>query len=147
MTPVVQWLLLLNIGAHIVLGMYPGMRIELAFIPLLMLERPWTLITYTFVHAGFFHLLMNMLGLYFFGPRLEARLGSRTFLGLYLVSGLGGALLSLFTPAAAVVGASGAVFGVLLGFALFWPHEPIYLCAVVPLPARVLLLMLAVPSP
>src|SRR5690606_31719171 len=68
MTAVVQWLLLLDIGAHIVLGMYPGMRIELAFIPLLILDRPWTLITYTFVHAGFFHLLMNMLGLYFFGP-------------------------------------------------------------------------------
>lgn len=146
MTPVVQWLLLLNIGAHILLGNNQLLRIDLAFIPALVLSRPWTLITYMFVHGGFLHLLMNMLGLFFFGPRLEARLGSRAFLGLYLVSGLGGALLSLFTPYAAVIGASGAVFGVMLAFAVFWPHEPIMLWAIVPVPARVLVIIMAVLS-
>lgn len=146
MTPVVQWLLLLNIGAHILLGANPGMRFELAFIPALVVARPWTLVTYMFVHGGFLHLLMNMLGLYFFGPRVEARLGSRGFLGLYLTSGLCGALLCLLTPLAAVVGASGAVFGVMLAFAAFWPHEPIMLWAIVPVPARVLVIVMAVLS-
>ena len=51
--------------------------------------RPWTLFTYMFLHAGFMHLLFNMIGLFFFGPRLEARLGSKGFLGLYFLSGLG----------------------------------------------------------
>ncbi|MFO7262048.1 MAG: rhomboid family intramembrane serine protease [bacterium] len=146
MTPVVQWLLLLNIGVHILLGYNPLLRIDLAFIPALVVSRPWTLITYMFVHGSFWHLLMNMLGLFFFGPRVEARLGSRAFLGLYLVSGLGGALFSLFTPYAAVIGASGAVFGVMLAFAMFWPHEPILLWAVVPVPARLLVIVMAVLS-
>jgi hypothetical protein len=70
----------------------------------------------------------------------------RAFLGLYLASGLAGALFSLATPFAAVVGASGAVFGVLLGFAMFWPHEPILLWAIVPIPARVLVIVMAVLS-
>jgi membrane associated rhomboid family serine protease len=151
MTSVTQWLLLLNIGAHLLLGASPALRYDLAFVPALVFVRPWTLLTYMFVHASLMHLLMNMLGLFFFGPRLEARLGGRAFLGLYVVSGLGGALLSVFTamlglfpPAAPIVGASGAVFGVLLAFAMFWPHEPIYLWAVVPVPARLLVIILAV---
>jgi membrane associated rhomboid family serine protease len=151
MTSVTQWLLLLNIGAHLLLGPNQGLRYELAFVPALVLVKPWTLLTYMFVHANLMHLLMNMLGLFFFGPRLEARLGGRAFLGLYVVSGLGGALLSvfsamlgLFPPGVPIVGASGAVFGVLLAFAMFWPHEPIYLWAVIPVPARLLVIILAV---
>src|SRR5690554_4043578 len=97
MTSVTQWLLLLNIGAHLLLGPNQGLRYELAFVPALVLVKPWTLLTYMFVHANLMHLLMNMLGLFFFGPRLEARLGGRAFLGLYVVSGLGGALLSVFS--------------------------------------------------
>ena len=77
-----------------------------------------------------------MIGLFFFGPRLESRLGSRGFLLLYFVSGLGGAVFSLlFAREAAVVGASGAVFGVLLGFAMFWPRERIYIWGVLPVQA------------
>ena len=76
--------------------------------------------TYMFLHAGLAHLLFNMIGLFFFGPRLESRLGFKGFLLLYFLSVLGGAVFSLvFAREAAVVGASGAVFGVLLGFALF----------------------------
>ena len=46
------------------------------FVPALLLARPWTLVTYMFLHAGFTHILFNMLGLYFFGPRVEQRIGS-----------------------------------------------------------------------
>src|SRR5690606_6835736 len=83
MTPVVQWLLLLNIGVHILLGYNPLLRIDLAFIPALVVSRPWTLITYMVVHGSFWHLLVNMLGLFVFGPRAEERLGSRAVLGLH----------------------------------------------------------------
>ncbi|MGH7754567.1 MAG: rhomboid family intramembrane serine protease, partial [Gemmatimonadales bacterium] len=100
---------------------------------------PWTLFTYMFVHAGTAHLLFNMLGLYFFGPRLEVQLGGRSFLGLYFVSGLTGALLSFASPVtrnAGIVGASGAIYGVFLGYARFWPHDRILIWGIVPVRAR-----------
>ena len=109
--------------------------------------RPWTALTYTFLHADFMHLLFNMIGLFFFGPRLEERLGGRDFLILYFGSGMGGAILSfIFAPASAVVGASGAVFGVLLGFAYFWPRENIHIWGVIPIQARWLAILLVAVS-
>ena len=108
---------------------------------------PWQLLTYGFLHGDLWHIFFNMLGLYFFGPRLEVRLGSRDFILLYLVSGLSGALLSFFfSPNAAIVGASGAVFGVLLGFAHFWPEERILIWFVIPVPARVMVIGFAILS-
>ena len=96
---------------------------------------------------GMMHLLFNMLGLYFFGPRLEERLGSRNFLILYLLSGITGALLSLVLgPSAAVLGASGAIFGVMLGFAWFWPDAPIHIYGIIPVPARLLVIITTVLS-
>ncbi len=99
--------------------------------------RPWTLFTYMFLHAGLMHLIFNMIGLFFFGPRLEARLGARGFLGLYFLSGLGGAAFSFaFSYGAPVVGASAAVYGIIIGFAMYWPREPIYIYGVLPVQAR-----------
>jgi membrane associated rhomboid family serine protease len=116
----------------------------LALYPPAILFQPWGVFTYMFVHAGFMHILFNMIGLFFFGPRLEMQLGSKSFLNLYLLSGLGGAALSfVFAWQAAVVGASGAVFGVLLGFAYFWPRERIYIWGILPVEARWLVGVLA----
>jgi len=99
--------------------------------------RPWTLFTYMFLHGGLMHLLFNMIGLFFFGPRLEARLGARGFLGLYFLSGLGGAAFSFpFSYYSPVVGASAAVYGIIIGFAMYWPREPIYIYGVLPVQAR-----------
>jgi len=99
--------------------------------------RPWTLFTYMFLHAGLMHLLFNMIGLFFFGPRLEARLGSRGFLGLYFLSGLGGAAFSFaFSYGSPVVGASAAVYGIIIGFAMYWPRELIYIYGLIPVQAR-----------
>jgi membrane associated rhomboid family serine protease len=109
--------------------------------------RPWTLFTYMFLHAGLMHLLFNMIGLYFFGPRLEARLGARGFLGLYFLSGLGGAAFTfVFSYGAPVVGASAAVYGIIVGFAMYWPREPIYLYGVLPVQARWLAIAVVVIS-
>lgn len=69
-----------------------------------------------------------MITLFFFGPRVEERLGGRRFLLLYFISGIMGGLLSLaFTPRVGIVGASGAIFGVSLAFARFWPRARIYI--------------------
>jgi len=143
MTPWVLRLLIANVVIFFVTSAQPLLARLLAFVPALVLQRPWSVLTYMFVHAGFAHLLFNMIGLFFFGPRLEQRLDSRGFLALYFVSGIGGALFSfLFEPRAAVVGASGAVYGVLLAFAYYWPREKIYIWGVLPIEARWLALML-----
>jgi membrane associated rhomboid family serine protease len=117
---------------------------QLVLIPALIPIRPWTLVTYMFLHGGLGHVAFNMLALYFFGSRVELRLGSRHFIWLYLISGIAGGLLSLvFTPRAAIIGASGAVFGVSFAFAYFWPRDRIYIWGVLPIEARWLVIIYA----
>lgn len=137
MTPWVQRLLIANVVMFFVQQMIPGVTNQLAFVPALMLTRPWTIVTYMFLHGGFAHLIFNMIALYFFGPRVEQRIGSERFFALYFISGMSGGLLSfVFAPLAAVIGASGAIFGVLLAFARFWPRDRIYIWGILPIEAR-----------
>ena len=149
MTPWVSRLLFVNVGMFVVMelgGRFSGVSAfvnSLVLVPALIPQRPWTLVTYAFLHAGFLHVLFNMIALFFFGPRLESALGGRRFLGLYFTSLGAAALASLLTPFAAIVGASGAVFGVLFGFAKYWPRDRIYLWAIVPVEARWLIALLA----
>jgi len=136
MTPWVRRLLIANVVVYFVAGAVPALYDYGAFRGDLVLTRPWSLVSYQFLHAGFMHILFNMIGLYFFGPRLEQRMGARPFLILYFVSGISGAVLSIvFTPTAWIVGASGAVYGVVAAFATIWPNERIYLYAIIPVPA------------
>lgn len=140
-------LLALNVLVFLLTMSQQELILAFALIPATVLREPWTLVTYMFLHGGFGHLFFNMLTLFFFGPRVEMRMGSRNFLRLYLASGLGGAVLSLIlAPGAAVVGASGAIFGVLLAFAHFWPKEKVYLWMVLPVPARWLVVGMALIS-
>jgi len=137
MTPWVLTLLTANVLMFLLTASFPPLYGELALIPTLIIARPWALVTYMFLHASLSHIFWNMLSLFFFGPRLEARLGSRNFIQLYLVSGLVGAVASaILMPHAAVVGASGAIFGVMLGFARYWPRESVLIWGVVPVPVR-----------
>ncbi|HVZ48814.1 MAG TPA: rhomboid family intramembrane serine protease [Gemmatimonadaceae bacterium] len=137
MTPWVRRLIAANIIVFFLQYAAPGITDPLVFVPYAILFRPWTIVTYMFLHAGLSHILFNMIGLYFFGPRVEARLGSRRFVQLYFVSGISGALLSfLFAPTSAIIGASAAVFGVMLGFAMFWPRDRIYIWGILPIEAR-----------
>jgi membrane associated rhomboid family serine protease len=146
-TPLVRILLFANIGVFFLQNTTDWITAAMIFVPRAILFRPWTIITYMFLHAGMMHLVFNMLGLFFFGPRVEERLGSRSFLNLYLISGITGALLSLITsPSAAVLGASGAVFGVMLAFAYFWPDLPIHIWGIIPIPARMLVIITTVLS-
>lgn len=134
LTPWVQRLLITNVVVFLITSSSPGLVRELWFYPPTALFRPWTAITYMFLHGGMGHLFFNMLGLFFFGPRLESRLGSRAFLWLYFLSGIGGALFqAVFSTAAPMVGASGAIYGLLAAFAYFWPREKILVMLVLPM--------------
>ena len=144
MTPWVARLIATNVAMFALGFAVPDLTSMLAFRPRYLLLQPWTPITYMFVHGGPLHLFFNMMMLYFAGPRVEDRLGGSRFIVLYLLSGLGGAALSFITPNVAIVGASGATFGVFLAFARFWPHERILIWGIAPVEARVLVLIATV---
>jgi membrane associated rhomboid family serine protease len=84
--------------------------------------------------------------LFFFGPRLESEMGGRDFLLLYFIAGMSGALLSYLTPHTPIIGASGGVFGVFLGFARFWPREQILIWGILPVEARTLVIIMTAMS-
>ena len=149
MTPMTPWVLRL-VMANVVMYFFqmaqPFVTSELALVPAHLLERPWTAVTYMFLHGGFGHILFNMLGLWVFGPALELRLGGRRFIQLYLLSGLSGALLSLATPDVPIIGASAAVYGVMLGFAWYWPRQQIFLWGIIGIEARILVVVFTIMS-
>src|SRR5580698_1739867 len=137
MTRWVKNLLIANVGMYFVQQTMPGVTEMLMFVPVGALLRPWTIITYMFLHGSITHILFNMLGLFFFGPRVEQRLGASRFLWLYFLSGISGALLSFWlAPHSALIGASAAIYGIVLAFARFWPTDKIYIWGVLPLEAR-----------
>lgn len=140
--PVVTYLLIAN-ALVFLLSLIPGVQSLLALTPAHVLREPWTPFTYMFVHAGGLHLLFNMIVLFFFGRPLEEQWGSTNFLKFYIAAGLGGALLSFLTPNATIVGASGALNGVIIAFAMTWPEAPIHLFGVLPVKAKWLVAFLA----
>ena len=97
----------------------------------------WRFFTYQFLHANFFHILFNMIGLYFFGPLMEQWWGSKRFLAFYLLCGVAGAVvatvlglipgLNIFPDTAILIGASGAIFGILAACATLFPHQRVML--------------------
>ena len=140
MTRAVQWLLALNIGIYFLQltlfgtdAVYSALALDPARFP----ANWWTVGTYMFVHAWLAHLAFNMFTLWMFGPRLEQEWGTATFVKFYLWSGLGGAIAHLvFAQHSAVIGASGAISGVLVAYALRWPDEEVYLFGVSPMKSR-----------
>jgi membrane associated rhomboid family serine protease len=103
----------------------------------------WQPVTYLFLHVGFWHLFFNMFGLWMFGTPLERDWGSRRFLRYYLLTGVGAGLLNVAVSllwggtaaTAPTIGASGAVFGILLAFGLSYPRQPILVMLLFPVPA------------
>jgi len=138
----VKWLIAANIVMYFVQQVSPDITRLLEFMPQEVIAQPlraFTAVTYMFLHdpRSITHILFNMMGLYFFGPRVEERLGSPRFITLYLLSGIAGAALSMyFARNSAIIGASGAVLGVMFAFARFWPTAQIYVWFI-PLEARI----------
>jgi membrane associated rhomboid family serine protease len=129
----------------------PAVVGALAFDPRMALVHPWTFVTYLFVHDGLIHLLFNTLGMVLLGSAVESRMGSRNFILYYLYCGIGGALFTLavsgLVPVGPVVGASGAVLGLVVAFALFWPDAEVMIFPIpLPIKARTLAIVLIASS-
>jgi membrane associated rhomboid family serine protease len=113
----------------------------------------WQLATYMFLHGGIFHIVFNMLALWMFGTELEGIWGTRYFLKFYFVTGIGAAFLTVLfsllpfgfaeqVQFANVIGASGAIYGLLLAYALYFPDRPIYMYLVFPIPAKIFVMIM-----
>ena len=147
MTPAVKWLVITNVIVFVVNMIVPVMTLRLGLQPQAVFESLalWQPITYMFLHdiGGVGHILINMLALWMFGTELERTWGTRFFTKYYFVTGIGAAatslLLSLFIDDiyySVTVGASGAIYGLLLGYGLYFPNRPIYLYFIFPIPAK-----------
>lgn len=146
LTRAVQWVIAINVAVYFVQLTVVGdanMLPALGFQAHRLSDAWWTIVTYMFVHAGFWHLVMNMFMLYSFGPRLEHRWSAAEFTKFYLMCGLGGWLFHLvFARDALVVGASAAVFGVMVAYATHWPDDEVLVFGVLPLRVKTLVALL-----
>jgi len=155
LTPAIKVLIATNVAAFLLALVAPAITLLLGLRPADVVERSylWQPVTYMFLHGGIFHILFNMLALWMFGVELERMWGSRYFTKFYFVAGGGAALTTLIlslTPLpfadrfyySLTIGASGAVYGVLLAYALYFPHRPIYLYFVFPIPAKYFVLII-----
>lgn len=121
----------------------------LANIPVNVLEKGmvWQVFTYQFLHFDFWHIFFNMYLLWIFGSELEERWGRKTFYQFYLFTGSGAGLIILFVnyffidPNSATLGASGAIFGIMLAYAAYYPNRYILFMMIVPVKVKYLVLI------
>jgi membrane associated rhomboid family serine protease len=141
----VKFLLIANVASYI-LGLIIGRSYVLFFglVPESVLSKFyfWQPVTYLFLHGGFLHLLFNMFALWMFGSELEYHWGSRYFVKFYFLTGIGAGIITLLlsqTPHVPTIGASGAIFAVLMAFALTFPNRLILLYFLIPIKAKYLI--------
>ncbi len=155
MTPAVRTIVYANIALYVLMLVVPALLIDnfgLSPKAVLTEGRVWQLVTYQFLHADVFHILFNMLWVWMFGVDLERRWGTQAFAKYVLIVGTtAGAstfLVSLLpfalardTYVAVTIGASGAVYGLMMAWAIIFPHRTVLFLGIVPLSARVFVLI------
>lgn len=147
--PGVKWLLILNTAIFVLSYVSAGTGLQqlfslLALAPVAVVKSlaVWQLVTYQFLHGGFLHLLFNMLTLWMFGTTLERDWGTRRFVRYYLLCGVGAGLSDVLVNAAIgnwgtrTVGASGAIYGLLLAFGVLYPNVTVLFNFLFPLKAK-----------
>jgi membrane associated rhomboid family serine protease len=148
-TPAVKYLLWANIGMFVATSLFSRLRDWLGLVPADVIQHHWVWqpATYMFLHGGVVHILFNMLVLWMFGVELERMWGTRFFVKYYAITGVGAGVFTVlvsllpFAPAANLftvntIGASGAIYGLLVAFALYYPNRPILMFLLFPVPAK-----------
>ncbi len=147
---VVNILIIINICVFILINIFRNVpwMMYLGLVPNLVLSKfmIWQFVSYLFIHAGLWHLVLNMLMLWMFGSVIENAWGSKKFLRYYFFTGIGAGLCSVifaYNSAYPVVGASGAIFGMLVAFAIMFPESVILLFFIFPMKMRYAAMVLA----
>lgn len=151
-TKTVKTIILINVAVFLlqIIAQIVGTRavfVTFALIPWRVTHELtiWQFVTYMFLHGGVFHILFNMLALYMFGNELERYWGAPRFLRYYLITGVGAGICSwLVGPESsiAIVGASGAIYGILLAYGLLYPNRIIYLNFLLPIKVKWLVIIM-----
>ncbi len=142
-TPAVKWVLIVTAGFYVLQQLAPEINALFVLQPLRGGFQPWQPLTYMFMHEGFFHILFNMFGVWMFGTYYEQQFGTKNFIRLYFISGVGVGLIYLFfMPFGGLLGASAAVYAVFVSFAYFWPNAEIYFLGIFPIRAKYLILIM-----
>jgi membrane associated rhomboid family serine protease len=156
LSPAVMYILIANVAMFLLMVLIsPWFEATKRFFFLLM-QTPqltvqkfyaWQLMTYMFMHADFFHLLFNMLILWFFASRLEDRWGTKRFLRFYFTVGIGAGIIHIIAAyltghqGNTMLGASGALYGIMLAYALNWPNDVVLLYFIIPIKIKWLMLI------
>jgi membrane associated rhomboid family serine protease len=144
-SPAVKALIIANVAMFVATILVPAIALYLSLEPRAVLTAGavWQPVTYMFLHAGVFHILFNMLAIWMFGTELERMWGTPFFVKYYAVTGIGAAVFTLVASwfsdrlwIAHTMGASGAVFGLLLAYGLYYPNRPIYMYFLFQIPAK-----------
>jgi membrane associated rhomboid family serine protease len=148
-TPAVKYLLWANIGVFLGTTLFSSLLPYLGLVPELVIRAHWVWqpVTYMFVHGSIVHILFNMLALWMFGVELERLWGTRFFVKYYAITGIGAGLLTVavsllpFPSTSHVfientIGASGAIYALLVAFAIYYPDRPILMFLLFPIPAK-----------
>ena len=142
MSPAIKFLIAANAAAFLLAQLAPTQFFDLfGLVPVHVWRDRWVWqpVTYLFLHGNFLHLLLNIFSLWIFALPVEAEWGPREFLKYYFLCGIGAGLLSLaLSPQSAVpiIGASGAVYGLLVAFAMLYPDAVVYLYFLFPVKAK-----------
>lgn len=143
-------LIITNVIIFLLTMVSDSLYLSLAMVPGFIVYKYWIwqFVTYMFVHGGLSHLFFNMFGLFIFGTHVERQLGSKEFLLFYLLTGTLSGIFSFIAYLVAgvnviLVGASGAIFAVMLAFAVFYPHARIFVFGILPVKAPVLVVVYA----
>jgi membrane associated rhomboid family serine protease len=122
--------------------MIPSLTDDFALISSEVISKPWTLITYIFLHAGFDHLFFNMFALVLFGSLLEKVIGGKKFLITFIISGIIAGIGSVIFYSSSI-GASGAIYGIIGTLVILRPTAPVFVGFIVPLPMVVVVILWA----
>lgn len=165
---VIKWLMITNAAVFVLVNFFGSFTLDgiglrqalyeyLGLMPLAGGFLPWQLITYQFMHADFWHLFFNMFfGLWMFGMEIEHMWGARKFLFFYLLCGVVAGLAQLFlaplleaggdpfTRLVPTVGASGAVYGVMIAFAMMFPDRYVFVYFLIPIKVKYLVILFIV---
>ena len=155
--PAVKWLIIFNVAFflgprvlfsnlyvfHQIFGLVPARLFGNLFI--------WQPVTYMFLHGGTWHILINMFILWMFGSELERTWGTREFIKFYFIAGIGAGLVnvvfSIFNPETwhiPIIGASGAIYGILVAYAMLFPNRLVYVYFLIPVKVKYLVIFLVV---
>jgi membrane associated rhomboid family serine protease len=154
-SPAVKWIIIANIAMYVATLIYQPIIIYLGLIPRRVVTEGWLwqLGTYMFLHGGPVHILFNMLGVWMFGTELERLWGTTFFSRFYAITGIGAGLTVVAvgllpfeatqsTYVSPTIGASGALYGLLMAFAMYYPERPILMFLLFPVPAKYFVMIL-----